>query len=88
MAPARAAASPDAGLSSYTTPWLPPAGRGGAGGGVAADGGGGPGGGGGGGPLAGAGATPTEAIMVVEEGWPGGTMGPSKIKCLLLGKGK
>lgn len=69
MALARAAASPEAGLSSYTTPpWLPPAGRGGAGGGVAPVGGGGPGGGGGGGPLAGAGNTPMEATIEVDEG--------------------
>lgn len=71
LAPARAAASPDAELSSWLAPWAPPAGRGGGGGGVAPVGGGGTGGGGGGG-----GPLQERVALAADEGCPGGRMGP------------
>lgn len=71
LAPARAAASPDAELSSWLAPWAPPAGRGGGGGGVAPVGGGGTGGGGGGG-----GPLQERVVLAADEGCPGGRMGP------------
>lgn len=73
LAPARAAASPDAELSSWLVPWAPPAGSGGGGGGVDPVGGGGTGGGGGGG-----GPLQERVVLAADEGCPGGRMGPEK----------